>query len=347
MRVCHWQTATGYRKRFTIPTDSDYHVRPSSAVPGWLAVRSHCNATYALKMNVRFGVSPIAWFNSALPHFGNDMTSEVCLAQAREAGFSGIEGGPGLPADEQLGLLLERFGLALMAGRFQGTLLSSSVAEEKDRMQPHVAACKALGASTLLYTDTSGSIQSRFDTPASLRPRIGDEEFPGYGAKLTELADWVANSGIALAYQHQMGSIIQTQREIDLLIQHTGPVLKLLIDTGHLAYAGADMPWLTRRHADRINLVHCKDVRPEVLKRVRQRDTSLPAAVLDGVFTVPGDGFIDFYSFARLLVEVGYAGWIVVEAEQDPVKAPPLEYSRMGLRHLTDAFGSAGYAFAP
>jgi inosose dehydratase len=299
-------------------------------------------------MKVRFGVSPLAWFNSELPQFGQGMTLEMCLAQAREAGFSGIESGIEFPANEQVvGLLLERCGLALVAGRFPGSLLRSSAAEEKERMQAYVAACKALGVPTLVYTDTSGSIQSRFDTPASLRPRIGDEDFPRYGAKLTELADWIAESGIALAYQHQMGSIIQSQREIDLLIQHTGPTVNLLIDTGHLAYAGADTLSLTRRHADRINLVHCKDVRPEVLKRVLQRDTSLPSAVLEGVFTVPGDGVIDFYAFARLLGELGYSGWIVVEAEQDPVKAPPLEYSRMGLRHLTAAFGSAGYAFPP
>jgi len=298
-------------------------------------------------MNVRFGVSPIAWFDSALSQFGKDMTLEVCLAQAREAGFSGIESGIKFPTNAQaLGVLLQRSGLALVSGWFPGSLLSSSVLEEKARMQAHVAACKALGAPLLAYTDASGSIQSRFDTPASLRPRIDDEDFPSYGAKLTELANWIAENGMALAYHHQMGTIIQSQREIDLLLQHTGPAVSLLIDTGHLAYAGADVLSLTRRHADRIALVHCKDVRPEVLKRVRQRDTSLPLAVQEGVFTVPGDGFIDFYAFARLLGEVGYTGWIVVEAEQDPVKAPPLEYSRMGLRHLAAAFGSAGYVFA-
>jgi len=299
-------------------------------------------------MNVRFGVSPIAWFDSALSQFGKDMTLEVCLAQAREAGFSGIESGIKFPTNAQaLGVLLQRSGLALVSGWFPGSLLSSSVLEEKARMQAQVAACKALGAPLLAYTDASGSIQSRFDTPASLRARIDDEDFPSYGAKLTELANWIAENGMALTYHHQMGTIIQSQREIDLLLQHTGPAVSLLIDTGHLAYAGADVLSLTRRHADRITLVHCKDVRPEVLKRVRQRDTSLPLAVQDGVFTVPGDGFIDFYAFARLLGEVGYTGWIVVEAEQDPVKAPPLEYSRMGLRHLAAAFGSAGYVFAP
>jgi inosose dehydratase len=320
-------------------------VRPSPTVPP-LCARSRChyNATCSLKMNVRFGVSPIAWFGSALAQLGKQITLEVCLAQAREAGFSGIESGIRLSTDQQaLSVLLERFELALVCGGFSGSLLNNSIDEEKARMQSHVAACKALGAPVLAYTDTSGSIQSRFDTPASLRPRIDDEHFPSYGAKLTELGNWIAESGMALAYHHQMGTIIQSQREIDLLLQHTGPAVNLLIDTGHLAYAGADVLSLTRRHADRIALVHCKDVRPEVLKRVRQRDTSLPLAVQDGVFTVPGDGFIDFYAFARVLGEVGYTGWIVVEAEQDPVKAPPLEYSRMGLRHLTAAFGSAGY----
>ena len=183
--------------------------------------------------------------------------------------------------------------------------------------------------------------------PLSLRPRIADEQFQKYGAKLTELAEWMSERGVALTYHHHMGTIVESQREVDLLMQSTGPAVGLLIDTGHLTYAGADVLAVVRRHAQRINHIHCKDVRPEVLKRVRQRDTSLPLAVQDGVFTVPGDGFIDFYAFARLLGEVGYTGWIVVEAEQDPVKAPPLEYSRMGLRHLAAAFGSAGYVFAP
>src|SRR5215208_1131671 len=160
---CRWQAASDCRKSFTAYTVSDYHVRPSSTVSSPCArSRCHCNATCSLKMNVRFGVSPIAWFDNALAQLSKDMTLEVCLAQAREAGFSGIESGIRFFTDQQaLGTLLERFELALVCGWFPGSLLSNSVAEEKARMQAHVAAFNALGARVLAYTDASGSIQSR------------------------------------------------------------------------------------------------------------------------------------------------------------------------------------------
>jgi inosose dehydratase len=140
-----------------------------------------------------------------------------------------------------------------------------------------------------------------------------------------------------------MGTIIESQRDVDLLMANTGPEVGLLLDTGHLTYAGADVLATTRRHARRINHVHCKDIRPEVLKRARQRDMSFLDAILEGVFTVPGDGMIDYYAFARLLAEIGYSGWAVVEAEQDPVKAPPSEFSQLGFEHLTETFRAAGY----
>jgi inosose dehydratase len=298
-------------------------------------------------MNIRFGVAPIAWSNSDLPQLGGETSLETCLSQSREAGFSGTETGIKFPMDAQvLAPLLDGFDLALVSGWFSGELLNRSVEDEKSRIEAQLATFKALGAPVLVYAETTGSIQSSIDTPLSLRPRIADEQFRSYGAKLTELAEWMAERGVALTYHHHMGTIVESQREIDLLMQNTGTAVGLLIDTGHLTYAGADVLSVARRHGDRINHVHCKDVRPEVLKRVRQRDDSFLSAVLEGVFTVPGDGFIDYYAFARLLADIGYSGWVVVEAEQDPAKAPPLEYSRMGLRHLTAAFTAAGYALA-
>ncbi len=137
--------------------------------------------------------------------------------------------------------------------------------------------------------------------------------------------------------------MIETEREIDLLMRHTGKAVGLLLDTGHLAFAGGDIAATTRRHGRRINHVHCKDLRWDMLKTVRQKGMSFLQGVLDGVFTVPGDGFIDFHAFARALFDIGYEGWAVVEAEQDPAKAPPYEYSLMGRRHLTSAFEAAGY----
>jgi len=149
-----------------------------------------------------------------------------------------------------------------------------------------------------------------------------------------------------MAFHHHMGTMVESQREVDLLMAHTGPAVGLLLDTGHLVYAGADVQEVTRRHGARIVHVHCKDIRPKVLRRARQQDLSFLAAILEGVFTVPGDGFIDYYAFARSLAECGYQGWVVVEAEQDPAKAPPGAYSAMGRRHLAEAFGAAGFTIA-
>lgn len=298
-------------------------------------------------MEIRFGVAPIAWSNSDLPQLGGDTALETCLKESREAGFSGTETGIKFPMDAaRLGPLLRSHGLALVSGWFSGELLARSLDEEKTRIEPQLATFRALGAPVLVYAETTGSVQSRIDVPVSQRPRIPDAQFRDYGRKLTALAEWMAGRGVAMAYHHHMGTVVESQREIDLLMENTGPAVGLLVDTGHLAYAGADVLGTARRHARRINHVHCKDVRAEVLKRVRQKDASFLNAVLEGVYTVPGDGCLDYYAFARLLADIGYEGWVVVEAEQDPVKAPPLEYSRMGLKHLWAAFGAAGYDLA-
>jgi inosose dehydratase len=293
---------------------------------------------------IRLGVAPIAWSNSDLPQLGGDTTLETCLKESRKAGFSGTETGVKFPMDAKvLKPQLERHRLKLVSGWFSGELLKRSVRAEKERLRAQMETFKALGAPVLVYAETTGTVQNRIDSPLSTRPRLPDSDFAGYGRKLTELAEWMADFGVPMTYHHHMGTVIETQREIDLLMANTGAAVGLLLDTGHLAFAGGDIAETTRKHGRRINHVHCKDLRWEVVKAARRRDQSFLAAILDGVFTVPGDGFIDYHAFARLLAEIGYEGWVVVEAEQDPAKAPPLEYSRIGHRHLTAAFEAAGY----
>ena len=295
-------------------------------------------------MYVRFGVAPIAWTNSDLPQLGGDTSLETCLRESRGAGFSGTETGVKFPMDAAvLGPMLREHDLHLVSGWFSGELLSGSLSGEKDRMAAQLATFKALGAPVLVYAETTGSVQSQMDIGVSRRPRLAEAEFREYGRKLTALAEWMAAEGVPMSYHHHIGTIVENQREIDLLVSGTGPAVGLLLDTGHLAYAGADIIETTRRHIRRINHVHCKDIRPEILRSARRSDHSFLRAILEGVFTVPGDGMIDYYAFARLLAELGYAGWIVVEAEQDPAKAPPGEYSKIGHAHLTEAFKAAGY----
>lgn len=295
-------------------------------------------------MSIRFGVAPIAWTNSDLPQLGGDTSLETCLTESRAAGYSGTETGVKFPMDSKiLGPILAKHGLSLVSGWFSGELLSGSIEREKDRMAAQMETFKMLGAPVLIYAETTGSVQARQDTGISRRPRLADKEFRDFGRKLDRLAEWMAAEGMPMAYHHHMGTVIETEREVDLLMANTGSAVGLLLDTGHLTYAGASVLDTTRRHAGRINHVHCKDIRPEVLKRARQEDMSFLDAILAGVFTVPGDGMIDYYAFARLLAEIGYSGWAVVEAEQDPVKAPPGKYSRLGFDHLQEAFRAAGY----
>lgn len=296
-------------------------------------------------MAVQLGISPIAWSNDDLPQLGGDTPLETCLRESRLAGFTGVEAGGKFPLDAAaLGPQLRAHDLQLVSGWFSGRLLDGSVARERERIEQQLATFAALRAPVMVYAETTGSVQGAQDTPLSRRPALAAADFPAYGRRLTELAEYLAARGVPLTYHHHMGTVIETEQEVDLLMRHTGPAVGLLVDTGHMVFAGGDPLALARRHAARVNHVHCKDIRADVLAAARARDLSFLDAVLAGVFTVPGDGSIDFRAVARLLAEIGYRGWAVVEAEQDPATANPLEYARIGYRELTAALAAAGVA---
>jgi inosose dehydratase len=295
--------------------------------------------------SIRLGVAPIAWTNSDLPELGGDTPLETCLAESRAAGFSGTETGVKFPLDPKtLRPILEKHRLRLVSGWFSGRLLEVSVEEEKRRLARQLACFAELGAPVLVYAETTGSVQGDKAAPLSRRPRLPADGFKRLGESLTQIAEHMAAVGVRLAYHHHMGTVVESDEDIDRLMAATGPAVGLLVDTGHSAFAGGDWLAVTRRHARRIVHVHCKDVRPAVLAEVQAKDMSFLDAVLAGVFTVPGDGYIDYSSFARMLAEIGYEGWAVVEAEQDPKKAPPAQYARKGFVHLAAAFREAGYA---
>src|SRR6266851_2897103 len=246
-------------------------------------------------MPVRLGVSPIGWSNDDLPELGGDTPAETCLAEARQAGFAGIELGNKFPRDPALlRPVLQRHKLSLISGWHSGRLLERSVDEELAAIEAHLALLVAMGCAVLVYAETSGSIAGDRHRPLSGRPQLRGAEWGDFAGRLTELADRVARRGIRLAYHHHMGTVVQSEAEIDRLMAAAGASVGLLLDTGHLAFAGGDPVALARRHGHRIAHVHCKDVRPGVLARIRAADTSFLDAVIDGVFTVPGDGCLDF-----------------------------------------------------
>lgn len=292
----------------------------------------------------RLGVSPIAWTNDDLPGLGGDTPLATCLAQSREAGFLGTEMGGKFPTDaDELRPLLAAYGLRLVGGWYSGTLLDIALVDEQAKVRRQLELFRDCGASMLVYGETAGTIQNRQDVALSRRRRLDDDQFAAYGAKLTQFAEFCEQFGVPLAFHHHMGTAIEDERDIDRLMAATGPAVGLLFDTGHLAFAGADPHSVIARHGERIVHVHAKDIRPAVLEALDRDVDSFLGAVLKGVFTVPGDGALDFDAIVARLAGAGYAGWFIVEAEQDPAMAPPLEYAQRGYRALADALKLSGY----
>ena len=292
-------------------------------------------------MTVRLGTNPIGWSNDDLRELGGETPLETCLAEARSAGYAGIELGHKFPRDAAvLRPVLERHDLALVSGWYSASLLERDAATEFEAMRPHMDLLRAMRCDVLILAETSNAIHGDRAAPLSGRPVLTDAEWSIFASRLTALADAARGAGLAVAYHHHMGTIVQTGAEIDRLMNMTSSSLKLLLDTGHAVFAGADPVALARRHRGRIAHVHCKDVRRAAMRQARRDDLSFLDAVIAGIFTVPGDGMVDF---PAVLAELrGYDGWLVVEAEQDPAKANPLTYAHLGHDNLAGFAKRAG-----
>ncbi|MDQ0473269.1 myo-inosose-2 dehydratase [Labrys wisconsinensis] len=295
-------------------------------------------------MTVTLGINPITWTNDDDPSLGGDTPLEQCLSETRRAGYAGTELGGKFPRESALlRPILDGHGLRLVSGWYDGRILEREVEAEFDAVLPHLTLLRDLGARHVVYADTSRGRHGAIFDPISQRPSLSAEEWPAYGLKITRLAERMADFGVRMAFHHHMGTIVETDAEIDALMTRTGEAVGLLYDTGHCAFSGGDPQALLRRHVGRVVHVHCKDVRPRVLARARAEDMSFMAAVMAGIFTVPGDGALDYPILLLLLAEHGYAGWLVVEAEQDPFKAHPLTYATMGYRNLYHLALEAGF----
>lgn len=300
-------------------------------------------------MAVRLGINPLTWTNDDMPELGAETPLETCLAEARLAGFEGVELGNKFPRTAgALRPVLARHGLALVSGWYGSRLLERDVDAEMAAAEPHVALLSALGCRVMVHAEVTGSVHGLRDVALSRRPALDGAGWERLAARLAEMGRRLAARGLALAYHHHMGTVVETAEEVDRLMAATGPEVGLLLDTGHLTFAGGDAAAAAARHAARIVHVHCKDIRPAAMAAARRDDRSFLDAVLDGVFAVPGDGCIDYAAVLRPLARAGYGGWLVVEAEQDPARAHPLTHARMGHDHLAAvahaAFGAPGAA---
>jgi inosose dehydratase len=291
-------------------------------------------------MTVRIGINPLTWSNDDLPSLGAENSLETCLTQARAAGYAGVELGNKFPRDAaKLRPILQAHGLALVSGWYSGRLLERDVDAEWSAMRADFELLHALDCKVMVFAEVSRCTHGDQLAPISLRAHLPKGEWSRFGQRMTALAERMQREGLRMAYHHHMGTVVQSAQDIDDLMANTGDAVGLLLDTGHLTYAGDDPAQVATRYARRIVHVHCKDVRREVLAHCRNRDSSFLNAVLEGVFTVPGDGMVDYRSVLEPIARSGYQGWLVVEAEQDPAVAPPMKYATMGFQNLSALAG--------
>ena len=293
---------------------------------------------------VRIGINPLTWTNDDLPALGEENSLEKCLTEAKQAGYEGVELGRKFPRDAAtLSPILKNFKLSLVSGWYSGRLLERSVADEIKALQPHLTLLKALGSTAMVFCEVSRCVHGDRKVPLSKRPKLAEKEWKPFTQHLDEVASYLRDQGVPMAYHHHMGTVIQAEDEVDRMMDSTKHV-GLLLDTGHLTYAGGDPMRALKRHAKRINHVHCKDIRKDKLAQARKQDMSFLDAVVGDVFAVPSDGSINYDTILKELANSKYSGWLVVEADQDPAKAHPLTHARMGhdcLRPLAQRYWKA------
>ena len=295
-----------------------------------------------LPEGVRLGVSPLSWVNEVIEAFGRHTTAETCLREAAAAGYEGVETSRKFPADPvALRPVLAGHGLDLVTGWHSGTLAAGDVEAEMAVVEVHARLLSVMGCTVMVYGETAMMAPGApLDLPMSRRRTMPAADVAAYAERLTEFARRLhAAHGLRLAYHHHLMMVAETFEETDAILSRTGPEVGLLLDTGHAAAGGFDYACLIERHGDRIAHIHLKDVRQGVLGRVRRENLSFNDAVRAGLFTVPGDGDLDFGPLARFVRDTGWRGWLVVEAEQDPALAPPLPTVRRAHDHIFSLFG--------
>lgn len=293
-------------------------------------------------MNIKLGIAPIAWTNDDMPELGAENSFEQCISEMALSGFKGTEIGNKYPKDpEELKKYLEIRGLEVASAWFSAFLTTKPFEETAEAFKKHRDFLNAMGAKVIVVSEQGHSIQGQQDTPVfEEKPHFTDEEWNLLTEGLEKLGELAKEKDMAIVYHHHMGTGVQTTEEIERLMENTDPELvSLLYDTGHLVFSGEDPIEIYEKYKDRIKHIHFKDIREDKMKEVKSEKDSFLAGVRKGVFTVPGDGMIDFAPIWEEIKKSGYEGWIVVEAEQDPAIANPFEYAVKAREYIRDVTG--------
>ena len=294
---------------------------------------------------ILYGTNPIAWSNDDDQTIGAHLSLEDCLSDCQKIGFDGIEKGHKMPNEgSALKAKLGEYGLKFVSGWHSTHILTNDIETEKANMQVFIDMLKAAGSDKIITCECSNTVHGNDAVPVNNRPVLTEAEWARFTAGIEELAKFAADQGITLVYHHHMGTIIESEAEIDRFMEMTGPYTKLLLDTGHCTFGGGNPESVARKHMARVGHIHCKNIRPEFMKDVRDNNLSFIEGVRRGTFTVPGDaeGCVDFEPVLKIAAEHGYSGWLVIEAEQDSAVRNPLHYQSMGYKALKSMAQAVG-----
>jgi len=289
------------------------------------------------------GANPIIWSNDDFSDLAGDVPLDTILREMREAGFAGSELGHAYPrTPAPLAEALGRHQLRLVSGWHSTYLASRPLDDEVKSFRAHLHLLKTLGARVAIVAECTrcihGAQEVNLGFTDGTTPRLEEHEWLKLTAGLAHLAKVAAAEEMRVVYHHHMGTVIQLEQDLERLLRSV-PEISLLLDPGHLAFAGIDPVAVARRHAPRIGHVHLKSVRSEVAATVRKEGWSFYRAVAGGVFTIPGDGCVDFPAIFGILAEADYRGWLVAEAEEDPVKVPALPKAKQAREYVRQHAG--------
>lgn len=292
---------------------------------------------------IKLGCAPINWTNDDLPELGGELTFQQCLSEMALAGFSGSEIGNKYPTDvKELAKACDLRGIQICNQWFSCEFTIKPESETLEAFEKTTDFLKALGAKVVGVCETGKTIQCDIDKKMfDDAPVLTDEEFEKIAQGLNKMGKIAKSKGMKIGYHYHMGTGVQSLAEFDKLMSMTDPELVgVLFDTGHATFAGESAVEVLKKYINRVVHIHFKDVRSEVLKSVKDEKLSFLQAVKAGIYTVPGDGdMVDWNSIFEIISASNYAGWIVIEAEQDPAKADPLEYAIKARKFITEKTG--------
>ncbi len=295
------------------------------------------------KEKVTLGIAPIAWTNDDLPELGGENTFEQCVSEMALAGYTGSEVGNKYPKDpEELHRFLDTRGVQICNAWFSTLFTSEAPEVTFEAFKAHRDFLHAMGAKVIGCSEQGNSIQGTTKAVFDEKPVYTEEEWRKVAEGMNHLAELAEEKGMKVCFHHHMGTGVQTPEEIDRFMAETNDNVYLLFDSGHLVYSEGSVEAaydVLKKHIDRTVHVHLKDVRMDLVDKVKAEKLSFLDGVKMGTFTVPGDGVIDFTPIFQILEEADYEGWMVVEAEQDPAVANPFEYAVKARKYINEKAG--------